>query len=140
MNDTTKVVLGVVVGVFALLLLVLLAGGGMFGMGPMMNGFGDGPGGSPGGSPGGMMGGWFGSWWMLVPILFWAGLLAVIVWAVARIFLGNRSGGDGPGRDAAEEVLRERFARGEMDAEEYERSLETLRGSRTRGNERSNTR
>lgn len=64
MNDTVRVALGVIGGVFALLLLVgLFSGGGMFGMGPMMRGFGDGP--------GGMMGGGFGSWWMLVPILFW---------------------------------------------------------------------
>ncbi len=133
MNDAAKVVLGVVAGVFALLLLLLLAGGGMFGTGPMMNGFGDGP--------GGMMGGWFGSWWMLVPILFWAGLLAVIVWAVARIFPGDRSGGSGNGgfrRDPAEGILRERFARGEIDAEEYERTLATLR--REQGSEKASTR
>jgi uncharacterized membrane protein len=32
--------------------------------------------------------------------------------------------------DSAEETLRQRFARGEIDAEEYERSLEVLRSGR----------
>jgi hypothetical protein len=32
--------------------------------------------------------------------------------------------------DSAEETLRQRFARGEIDAEEYERSLEVLRHGR----------
>jgi hypothetical protein len=41
----------------------------------------------------------------------------------------------GTGRaDSAEEVLRERFARGEVDVETYERSLDTLRrGSSQQG-------
>ena len=36
--------------------------------------------------------------------------------------------------DSAEETLRQRFARGEMDAEEYERSLEVLRNGRVSEN------
>ena len=32
--------------------------------------------------------------------------------------------------DSAEETLRQRFARGEIDAEEYKRSLEVLRSGR----------
>ncbi|MCA3748647.1 MAG: SHOCT domain-containing protein [Rubrobacter sp.] len=77
-----------------------------------------------------MMGGWWnGGWlWMLVPALFWIGLLALIAWAIVRIFPSNRGGGEAR-RDPAEEILRERFARGEISAEEYERGLETLRGS-----------
>lgn len=82
---------------------------------------------------GGMMDGWgvFGWLWMLVPLLFWGGLLAVIVWAVARIFPNRSSGGEPPERrtDPAEEALRARFARGEIDAAEYEGSLRVLRGS-----------
>lgn len=67
-----------------------------------------------------MMGNWgaFGWLWMLVPLLFWGGLLAVIVWAVARVFPNRGTGGEPPrGRaSSAEDVLRERFARGEIDA------------------------
>jgi putative membrane protein len=85
---------------------------------------------------GGMMdGGWsvLGILWMLVPLLFWGGLLAVIVWAILRI-TANRQGdaGVGTGEDSAEEILRQRFARGEIEAEEYESSLATLRGERTK--------
>lgn len=90
----------------------------------MMNGF-----------DGGMMGGWgaFGWLWMLLPLLFWGGLLALIAWAVMRIFpKGHVDNGRSEDRgDPAENVLRERFARGEMDAEEYERSLAVLRSRGT---------
>lgn len=71
-------------------------------------------------------GGWL---WMLLTLLFWGGLIAFAVWALIKIF-PNRGGGDGgPGsrEDSAEEILQERFARGEIDAGEYERSLEVLK-------------
>jgi hypothetical protein len=35
--------------------------------------------------------GTFGGLWMLLPILFWGGLLALIAWAVVRIFPERRS-------------------------------------------------
>ena len=80
-----------------------------------------------------MMGGFdgvmgtFGGLWMLLPILFWGGLLALIVWAVVRIFPERRGGERSEVRDrSSEEILTERFARGEIDAEEYERSLSVL--------------
>jgi len=79
----------------------------------------------------GMMGG--GGWlWMLLPLLFWGGILAFAAWALIRIF-PNRGGdnqGSGAPEDSAEEILRKRFARGELNAEEYERSLEVLRRER----------
>ncbi|MBA3952580.1 MAG: SHOCT domain-containing protein [Rubrobacter sp.] len=79
----------------------------------------------------GMMGG--GWLWMLLPLLFWGGLLAFAAWALIRIF-PNRSGGNGSSgvrEENAEEILRKRFARGEIDAEEYERSLKVLEGERS---------
>ena len=81
---------------------------------------------------GGMMGNWgaFGWLWMLIPLLFWGGLLALIAWAVMRIFPGGRGGSMPPeaGARSAEDTRRERFARGEIDAEEYEERLRVLRG------------
>lgn len=78
-----------------------------------------------------MMGG-FGMLWMLVPLLLWVGLLVLVVWLVIRLFPGLRGGG--ASADNAEGILRERFARGEIDEEEYERSLRTLReGSSANG-------
>jgi putative membrane protein len=83
-------------------------------------------------SDGGMMGNWgvFGWLWMLILLLFWGGLLALIVWAVVRIFPSGRGGGMSRVGSApsAEDILRERFACGDIDAEEYEKRLRVLRG------------
>lgn len=84
----------------------------------------------------GMMGG--GGWlWMLLPLVFWGGLLAFAAWALIKIFPGRNggSGSSGIREENAEEILRKRFARGEIDAEEYEGSIEILKGERdaTRG-------
>ncbi len=77
-------------------------------------------------------GGWsgFGLAGTLLNVLLLVTFLAAVVWVVAKI-LPTLGGGNGSpvGRvDPAEETLRERFARGEIDAGEYERSLEVLRG------------
>ena len=67
-------------------------------------------------------------------LLFWGGIVFLIAWTVTRIFPKGRGDdrSEGP-RDSAEEILRERFARGEINAEEYERSLEILRTGTARG-------
>ena len=80
----------------------------------------------------GIMGGW--GWpWMLLPLLFWGGLLTFAVWALIRIFpnRGNDNGGSGVREESADEILRRRFARGEIDAEVYEGFLEVLKGERS---------
>ncbi|MGB3632778.1 MAG: hypothetical protein WA982_01930 [Rubrobacteraceae bacterium] len=89
-----------------------------------------------------MMGGWgvFGWLWMLIPLLFWGGLLALIVWAIVRVFPGQQSNGrTEPQGESAEDILRSRFARGEIEAEEYENSLQTLRGDRTQKGKESSS-
>ena len=65
---------------------------------------------------------------MLVPFLFWGGLLILIAWVVVRIFPRRSEDNrlEAP-RDSAEEILRERFARGDISAEEYEKSMKALR-------------
>lgn len=68
--------------------------------------------------------------WMVIPVLFWGGLLALIAWAVVRIFPSGQVGsvpreGNAP---SAEDILRERLARGEISAEEYRKRLQVLRG------------
>lgn len=74
----------------------------------------------------GMMGGWgpFGLLGMLFNLLLWVGIVALIAWGVVRISSRRQAGRR---QDSAEEILRGRFVRGEMNAEEYRRSLETLR-------------
>ncbi len=71
---------------------------------------------------------------VLLLILFLGGLVAVVTWLVVRIFPRVR-GDERPEapRDSAEEILRERFARGEISAEEFQRSTEILRGRTARG-------
>jgi uncharacterized membrane protein len=65
------------------------------------------------------------------PVL--GGLLAVVVWTVLRISaVGRHGGGDGTGEGPAEEVLRQRFASGEIDAEEHEERLRVLNESSRR--------
>lgn len=59
--------------------------------------------------------------------LFWLLVLAAVV--VLVLFLVRKPGGSGwklPG-DSAEEILRQRYARGEINREEYEDRLRELR-------------
>ena len=72
---------------------------------------------------------------VLLLILFLGGLVAVVAWLVVRVFprvRGDERAAETP-RDSAEEILRERFARGEISAEEFQRSIEILRGVTVRG-------
>ena len=70
---------------------------------------------------------------VLLLIAFLGGLVAVVVWLVVRVFPKvRRDELLGTPRDSAEEILRERFARGEITAEEFQRSIEILRGATVR--------
>ena len=81
------------------------------------------------GCGGDMMGGWMGFggllWFMLI-----AGGIALVVWAITR----GASGGvrsvpqESRGDDRALVVLRERFARGEIDEAEYRQRRQALEG------------
>ena len=63
-----------------------------------------------------------------IAILVLTGLLVVVAWGVTR-FLPSRRGGRA---GSAEEILRERFARGEISAEEYVKSYEVLQETPSR--------
>jgi putative membrane protein len=76
------------------------------------------------------VGGWSGLWWpfMLIRLLILGVFLSLLVWFAVRVF--SREGEAArPGAtiDSAEEILRERFARGDISAEEYEKSMKALR-------------
>jgi putative membrane protein len=64
--------------------------------------------------------GWLG---MLTMLLFWAGVLALVIWGVSNLFPGRQLT---TGIDAVE-IVRQRFARGEISREEYLQAVETLR-------------
>ena len=63
-----------------------------------------------------------GGWgiWMLLQALLWIGLLVAMAFAVFVLVRGSRSGksADQPGASALD-LLDERYARGEIDREEY---------------------
>ena len=64
-----------------------------------------------------MWGGGFGMAGGLMMLLFWGAIIALIVFAVRGFSAGSGSGG----KSDAAEILRERYAQGEIDEEEYER-------------------
>jgi putative membrane protein len=75
-------------------------------------------------------GSWFGMG--LVMTLFWALVIAAIV-ALVRYVSGSRDASRSTSTDESqhpEELLAERFARGEIDEQEYQRRRELLRGGR----------
>jgi putative membrane protein len=69
-----------------------------------------------------------GAWWMvLVAVLIPALVIAAIV--VAVIYVSRAaSPGHGGGASTARSILEERFARGEIDEDEFKRRLTTLGG------------
>jgi putative membrane protein len=70
--------------------------------------------------------GWMG---MGVGMLLWLVVMIVVIWLVVRglsaVDSRNKASGSS---DSAEDVLRRRFAAGEIDTEEYQRRLAALRG------------
>jgi len=66
----------------------------------------------------GHMWGWnVGWWWLVMPIgmvIFWGGVIALIVWAIRQFSEGRGGGGN------AIEIARGRYARGEISREEFE--------------------
>ena len=63
-----------------------------------------------------------GGLWMLgLGIIFWGSIIALIVWAVRRGSGDRGDGGPSSGRKGPIDYLKERYARGEIDREEYER-------------------
>jgi putative membrane protein len=62
---------------------------------------------------------WGHHWWPIWPLL-WAVVIGVAVWLILR-----RRDRRGP-QDPARQILAERFARGELNAEEYRSRLDEL--------------
>ncbi len=119
-NDMRSVLTVVLAIVAALVLLPVLA---VLFMTPMMSG-GTGITGNSeaGGSDWGMMGG--GSWWgWLLMLLFWillvGGIALVVTWALRRNTPDSGIAGSATSGDALE-LLNHRYARGEIDKEQYE--------------------
>ena len=115
MNQNVKTALiigGVIIAVIIVLPLVfgLISGWQGYGYGMM------GP---------GMMGGF--GWMGIMPVL-WIVFLGLIIWAIVASVRGSsESGGqDSTKTDSALDVLKRRYARGEIDKEEYEEKKRDL--------------
>lgn len=69
--------------------------------------------------------GWCGgmsAWGWLLMALLWGGFLAIVVWAIARLFPRARSRHDGHGgQESAASLLDRRLAAGEIDEDTYQR-------------------
>lgn len=70
--------------------------------------------------------GWMWLWGTLMTLVFVAAIAGAI-WAVIHATQSRP-----PGRDRPQDILAERYARGELTTEEYHERLEALRGSERR--------
>lgn len=112
-RDAVLILLAVV---FVFLLLALWGSGRM---GPgMMGGYGWGTGGS------GLM-----DWWGIGMMVFWVALLVGLGALVVRLLQGGSAAASGPTGSVsrAEDILKERYARGELTREQYEQMRQDLR-------------
>lgn len=70
------------------------------------------------------MSGWGGGWmwlWGTLMVLAWVVIIAAAIWFLMRTGAGD------PGKSRAERLLDERFARGELDQDEYRERKTELR-------------
>jgi putative membrane protein len=71
----------------------------------------------------------FGPWMiigMILMVVFWGGVIALIVWAITKVVRGQNSGaGVGSARSALD-IAKERYARGEITKEQYEQLKKDL--------------
>jgi putative membrane protein len=61
-------------------------------------------------------------------LLFWGAIIALVVWAVRQFRPPGPPPPPAHGGDPAMRILEERFARGEIDADEFTRRRDILRG------------
>ena len=77
-------------------------------------------------------GGWGAGAWLamsLMMVVFWGGLVALVVWLVRGFRPDRGPGHSTPSAGRADEVLAERFARGEIDEDEFTRRRDFLHGT-----------
>jgi putative membrane protein len=82
-------------------------------------------------------GGWGTGAWLvmgLMMVLFWGAVIALVVWLVQSVGSDKKPGQTGASpTDRADEVLAERFARGEIDEDEFRRRRDLLHSGDSRG-------
>ena len=81
--------------------------------------------------PGGMMGGYGwggGSGFGMIGMLLWWVLIVLGIVLIAKWLLSGGPGGGRAAGDRALEILKERYARGDIDKDEFEQKKRDLRG------------
>jgi putative membrane protein len=73
-------------------------------------------------------GGWGWSWFGMIHMVLWWLLIVLGIVVLAKWLFGGAGGGRGPGEDRALSILRERYARGEIDKAEFEARKHDLGG------------
>ena len=76
-----------------------------------------------------MMGLGFGFIWML---LFWGGLILLAIWLIGVLFpsTGQQTSNNDARSPSAQDILKARYASGEITAEEYQEMLNTIHQER----------
>ena len=70
--------------------------------------------------------GWGSGFWMLGSLLLMIGVIVIVVWAVMAVSRAGRTPTGDPSRPTPTEILRERFARGEITEQEFEQAKKVL--------------
>jgi putative membrane protein len=71
--------------------------------------------------------GWWGmGLWMLVVLVFWAGVIALVTWVIVKVV---RSGKEQPSSSSQTplDIVKTRYAKGEINKEEFERLKNDLK-------------
>jgi putative membrane protein len=71
-------------------------------------------------------GGWAWSW-MALMMLFVLVITGAVIWGVIAVVRSATTSSGQPARPTAEDILNERFARGEIDVSEYRERIDALR-------------
>jgi putative membrane protein len=67
-----------------------------------------------------------GGFWLLIGLLLLIALIVLVVWAVMHLSRSGRAATHDTSRPTPNEILRERFARGEINAQEFEDAKKVL--------------
>jgi putative membrane protein len=80
----------------------------------------------------GFMGNWGGAWWgpfgMIIWLLFLVAIVVAVVWLLRATTLGGGREPPPPRRAVGLDILEERYARGEIDRNEYLQKKQDLTG------------